>query len=832
MVVSAGAVAFALITALWAFRFTQSARRADAGWRRHAEKLENRLDRADALLASHPGVVMTWDDEGEWAPGAWGHPKLYGAPAALASLLRFADASDGPNLGGRILDGLADYEGRDAAGEVVTLRRALGVLRASGAPFSVVIEGPGGLTIEADGRPAGARMALWLADPALKTAETAAARGRLEEARLHIMQDPAAFMEMWGRTPVLAWRLSSGLKLQWANTAFLEAVEAQSLDDAMERDLALDAQARAQARQALADGARVYHTRSVTVGGALRTYEISCFPVSGGVAGVALDITAAEEARATLEQQLRRQTAALNRVDDGVAIFSLEKELVFSNDAFAQLFGLEAGWLNEKPGHGALLDRLRERRLLPETDDYETWRARELQAYLKTAEDPSPEIWRLPDGRMISMAPLRPQTGGVILVFRDMTERLRLETELNTRVKVQRATLDKLTEGVVVFGSDGKLRLHNAAFQAMWRLDEGVLEPSDGAALSFDALAAACRDLLPEPAVWTKMKARVTNPSQETRREITEELQRADGAILNYTSRPLPDGATAIVFEDVTAERELKKVLTDRARLMEDRARLLEAHTQVRADFVGLVSRSLRDPLQTILGRAELMQMDVEEGARAVASEDVAQILQAGRELNQLVETILQLAAASSDSVELNLAEVAVRPALESALLLVSTRAEDSKVRFTLDCPDDIGELRADPERLSQVVYNLLWNARQRARPDGHVALGAARDGASVRIWVEDDGPAVDGVDAEGTADDPFIRYDQAGAGLSLTLVKEYVGLHRGWVELRFGPDAAEAAEILDQAGARVTCTFPHIPEGRDPAGAPLSAAGPMAAAE
>lgn len=824
MVVSAGAVAFALITGVWAFRFTQTARETDARWRKRAESLEARLDRADTLLSAHPGVVMAWDDDGDWPPGSWGAPKLYGAPAALASLLRFADASDGPNLGARILDGLGDYDGRDTAGEPATLRQALTVLRDTGAPFALAIEGPGGRIIEADGRPAGPRMALWLADPSLKSAETAAARGRLEEAREEIFQDPASFSDMWERTPTPAWRYSSGLKLQWANPAFIEAVEAESLDDAIGRGLAFDPQTEAQARQALQEQARVYHTRAITAGGARRVYEISCFPVSGGVGGVALDVTAGEETRAELEHRQRRQTAALNRVDDGVAIFSPDKELVFHNDAFTRLFALKPQWLAERPTHGALLDHLRERRMLPVTDNYEAWRAGELSLYLKTAEDRAPEIWRLPDRRMVSVAIMRPAAGGLIVIFRDITERLRLEAELKTRVKVQRTTLDKLAEGVLVFGSDAKLRLFNAAFQRMWGVDESVLSRADdGPPPTFDDIAGACAPLLPDPDMWAKMKARVTNPSSETRREFTDEVRRADGSIVKYVSRPLPDGATSVVFEDVTAERELASAL-------KDRARLLEAAHRVRADFVGHVSRALRDPLQTILGRAELLEMDVADGGAAIQPSDIAQILEAGRQLNQLVETILQIAAIEANAVELKLADVPIRTTLENALRLVMTKAEDTRVRFGLACPEDIGVLRADPERVTQAVYNMLSNARRRVRPGGRVTLGAERQATAVKIWVEDDGPAV-AADETAEAGDSFRAYDQAGAGLGLTLVREYVALHQGTVELtaarRGSASGNGAGNGHGAVGARVTCIFPISPA---PTTAPERVSGDAAA--
>ena len=67
------------------------------------------------------------------------------------------------------------------------------------------------------------------------------------------------------------------------------------------------------------------------------------------------------------------------------------------------------------------------------------------------------------------MASQRPD-GGVTYLYKDETERLALESSYNALINVQRETLDSLKEGVAVFGTDGRLRLHNSAFSGIWKL--------------------------------------------------------------------------------------------------------------------------------------------------------------------------------------------------------------------------------------------------------------------------------------------------------------------------------------------------------------------------
>src|SRR5665213_1307724 len=111
------------------------------------------------------------------------------------------------------------------------------------------------------------------------------------------------------------------------------------------------------------------------------------------------DVTDVEEAAESLRRNSEAQDQTLNQIREGVAIFGRERRLQYNNAAFAELWGLEPAWLAERPSHSELLDRLRQRRRLPESADYAKWKAAELAHYeaLASAED----LWRLPASRTL-----------------------------------------------------------------------------------------------------------------------------------------------------------------------------------------------------------------------------------------------------------------------------------------------------------------------------------------------------------------------------------------------------------------------------------------------
>src|SRR6185312_13163712 len=119
------------------------------------------------------------------------------------------------------------------------------------------------------------------------------------------------------------------------------------------------------------------------------------------------------------------------------------------------------------------LDRLRASRKLPEQADFRTWRADLLAAY--RSRETREHWWHMPDGRTLRVIANPNPQGGMTWVYENVTERLDLESRYNSLIHVQGETLDHLAEGVAVFGSDGRLRLHNPSFAHIWGLSADLL---------------------------------------------------------------------------------------------------------------------------------------------------------------------------------------------------------------------------------------------------------------------------------------------------------------------------------------------------------------------
>ena len=793
LIITAGAVLFALAAGFWAYRLTVGARLAQAVWKKRVQDLDSKVARADAAFGAFPGLVLVWDDAPETGDGvaeSWGRPRIFGAPSALASLLKFAEASEGPEPGGLLLEGVADYEARAAGGVETTLRRRFAELVETGKPFSLTILGPEGRFLEADGRTAGTELILWLADTTVRGLEESGARGRIEESKKLIEADPSAFLDALERAPFPAWRMNATGRLVWANKAYAEAVEASDVDAVLAKQVTLDAGQKSQAAEATQSGDAVARIRPVVMGGKRRALDIVSFPVSGGAAGFAIDVTDGEEAKAALKRFRRAHDDTLNHMAESVAVFDRSQRLVFRNTAFDSLFGLDVKWLNDWPGHGEWLDRLREKRLLPEQADYASWKRDELKRYDAAPNEEWPdELWPLPDGRTLRVARQRHPMGGVMMIFEDKTDELALRARYNTLINVQRATLDKLHEAVAVFGSDGRLRLHNTAFETLWNLSPGDLEGQP----EFDAVAEKCAALYTDEAVWSAMKARATDPSPQARKHVTGEMQRVDERALTWLSRPLPDGATLIAWDDVTDSRRIEQALRDRAEA-------LEASERIKSEFVEHVSYQLRTPLTTINGYSDMLMQGMSGELTERQLTHMTAIQTASEDLAKLVDDILDVAAIDAGQLELELGDVELKELGEDSVALLAHKAQHAGVKLEL-VEGEVGDpLRADAKRLKQVVVNLLSNALRHTEKGGKVTLSLTRsEGGGATIAVTDDGEGIS-PERQAVVFERFERGVRGGAGLGLALVKEIIELHGGWVDL-----ASEPGE-----GTKVVC---HLPE-------------------
>jgi signal transduction histidine kinase len=385
--------------------------------------------------------------------------------------------------------------------------------------------------------------------------------------------------------------------------------------------------------------------------------------------------------------------------------------------------------------------------------------------------------------------------GGVTYLFHDVTERLDLERRFEELIRVQGETLDNLAEGVAVFSSDGRLRLHNSAFAKMWRLTAALLAERP----HIETLTRLCQPLHGDDPVWQSLREAVT--AIDSRQALSERLERRDGSVVDCTTVPLPAGATLVTFHDVTDSVNVERALRERNEALEDSDR-------VKVSFVHHVSYELRSPLTNIIGFVHLLADPATGPLAAKQREYLDYITVSSNTLLALINNILDLATIDAGRMQLNLGSVDIRETMQAAAEGVQDRLVSAGIALDIRSPADIGSFIADGRRVRQILFNLLANAVSFSPGGATVTLLAARRGDEVAFSVSDKGPGIPPDVLEKVFnwfETHSLGSQHRGPGIGLSLVRSFVELHGGTVTI---------ASVVGQ-GTTVTCSFPAVAAAR-----------------
>ena len=167
-------------------------------------------------------------------------------------------------------------------------------------------------------------------------------------------------------------------------------------------------------------------------------------------------------------------------------------------------------------------------------------------------------------------------------------------------------------------------------------------------------------------------------------------------------------------------------------------------------------------------------------------------VLTAANQLARSIDDVLDMAQMDAGEMALDLGDVAIDSLLETTRTRWLPEAETGGLSLRLNCPDDIGLIRADRLRLNQVLDHLMGNAVRQTPAGGSITLTAERMLGEVQIKVTDTGRGIP-FHVQAHIFDRFVSRDRGGPGLGLALVKAMVELHGGWAEVQSEPGKGAA---------------------------------------
>ena len=357
----------------------------------------------------------------------------------------------------------------------------------------------------------------------------------------------------------------------------------------------------------------------------------------------------------------------------------------------------------------------------------------------------------------------RDEIGVLTDTFNDMARQLR---DTLRQVENERNKLDTLflhmTDGVVAFDRDGQVIHSNPAA-------EGMLGRPIGPDTTYKELFGDQYSLEEAMAAPDHLEGEV----------------RVGDQVLDLLLAPFDrerQGGVLVVLHDVTEERK---------------------NQEMQREFVANVSHELRTPLTNIRSYAETLSDSAGDIPPAMEKKFLGVILNESDRMTHIVQDLLTLSRFDSGRDELKLSWFSFEGAVQDLYNAVYMEAQRHSHTMKLCVEPGLPQVRADRERIMQVMMNIVSNSIKYTPDGGQIQISAGQNGSRVWMQVDDNGIGIPAADRPRIFE-RFYRVDKArsrqsgGTGLGLSIAKEIVDRHEGALELvdRNGPGLSVRMEL------------------------------------
>jgi PAS domain S-box-containing protein len=397
-----------------------------------------------------------------------------------------------------------------------------------------------------------------------------------------------------------------------------------------------------------------------------------------------------------------------------------------------------------------------------------------------------------------SSAPLKKddEITGLVVVFRDITERKRSEDE----IRFQAHLLNAVEQAVIATDLEGTVTFWNTFAENLYGWSAA------------EALGANVLDLTPSPGMRQKAAEILSCLKAGEGWQGEFEVQRRDGTsfpalvndspILNEKGELI--GIVGVSTDNTLRRRGEEERETLLLREREARAEA-EAANRLKDEFLATLSHELRNPLNVVIGYSEILRRSDETQKHSFVIKAAETIRRNALAQAQLVSDLLDLSRLQMGKLSLDRKPVSLSSVITEAIETVLDEARAKGITLDVDLDREILVVEGDSIRLGQIAWNLLNNAVKFTPAQGTIRVSLVRDGNDARIDVEDSGQGIP-TDFLPHVFEIFRQADasssrrQGGMGIGLALVKQLAELHDGRVK-------ADSAGI-DQ-GSRFTVWIP-----------------------
>lgn len=605
--------------------------------------------------------------------------------------------------------------------------------------------------------------------------------------------------EILDTLPIQVWKRNNKLNIVYCNKSYADALDINAervvLDNIPLVPGSLFGQGHSLAETVKKSGKSQSVVQGTVIGGTRRKLLVSeCPTINSEFIGYAQDVTEQENLSANFDKVITANCDILENISTAIAVFREDMRLSFFNSAYYKLFKLDEAWLHSHPTYGEILEERRNNRQLTEHADFQAFKKQQLSLFTSITSQMQ-ELSHLPNGRVLRVLTAPYPLGGLLFMYEDVTDSLALQRQNNTLLAVQKETLDHLYEGIMVCGSDNRVKIVNDALLKVWGLNNCSV--ADFKEVHISEMLDDIKDCLDYGENWKAFRENAVSNLTD-RINKTGRLIKKDGSVILFNYTPLPDGAHMHSFIDITDTCVVEKAIMEKNQA-------LRSAQNLRLEFVSSISTELKEPLNSLIGFAELLIRKYFGDLNTKQLEYCTYILNASNQLNELINNLLDMVSIDVDSVKLNKTQFSIQEVLEDVISGIKKRAQEKSVDIVRNFPTESITYLGDKIRLKQAFFNILINAIQFTSLHGTINIKIANENSEIKVIIKNEGIVYknkeDGKVFKRTYS-KFVNFLNNDANsISMPLVKTLIEMHGGTLNIHSDPDS----------GTSVVCIFPVV---------------------
>ena len=386
------------------------------------------------------------------------------------------------------------------------------------------------------------------------------------------------------------------------------------------------------------------------------------------------------------------------------------------------------------------LDVLRDRRLLPEQNNFRKFKAHIERNILK--QETFSEEWHLPDNRSLKIRFKSLNINQSIFTVEDLTPNFIRERVVAELQQTSQLTYDQVDSGIAIFGNDGLIQKYNKSIRYLWSLPKDFFATNPHLSDFLDAT----RRQLPVLTNWPHHRQKLTGKLL-SRKKGSKTIKLNTGMVLKCEHIPINAGATLLKYRDISYRMELDSKLRNMESTIVNQSQKIDDFNIKNIEFFRGITNDASMPLKSIVSSTELLVSSHFGDLNESQAQYINRIQnEAEIALNLLVDSI-ELLSINSGISKIEIDTIDLHVFLTKLISMFSNKIKSKKIKLRLECPLNFGWMDTDSDKLRICLLNLIKSSISSTGSGGIITINTERTTDKIRIDIIDTSKGLSKID-------------------------------------------------------------------------------------